>query len=143
MIFLWLKKENSAKISEFFKDNFSDGWTEDMLVSAFDTGRFKCLSAVVDGETVGMITFSYADDSADIEDIVVKKSERKKGYGKALLDTAFNEIKNDRITKIFLEVRENNIPAINLYEKFGFNKISVRKKYYSDGENAIVMLKEI
>ncbi len=143
MIFLWLKKENSAKIAEFFKDNFSDGWTEDMLVSAFDTGRFKCLSAVIGDDTVGIITFSYADDSADIEDIVIKKSDRKKGYGKVLLEIALTEIKKEKVKKIFLEVRENNIPAINLYEKFGFNKISVRKKYYSDGENAIVMLKEI
>ena len=45
------------------------------------------------------------------------------------------------LKKLFLEVRESNLPAISLYEKYGFIKISQRKKYYKDGENADVMLK--
>ena len=46
------------------------------------------------------------------------------------------------LKKIFLEVRKSNIPAINAYKKAGFNQISVRKKYYSDGEDALILIKE-
>jgi cellulose biosynthesis protein BcsQ len=53
------------------------------------------------------------------------------------------ELKNQGIEKIFLEVRKSNIPAKSLYEKIGYKEISVRKKYYSDGEDAVVMAKEI
>lgn len=140
MTFLWLNKEDANFIAEFFQENFADGWTKEMINSAFDTGRFKCLSAMDDG-IVGIITFSYAGDSADVEDIVVKKCLRKKGVGTALLDEALKVIKADGVEKVFLEVREGNIPAKNLYEKFGFEIISVRKKYYVDGENALVMEK--
>ena len=47
------------------------------------------------------------------------------------------------IEKIFLEVRASNTPARNLYIQNGYNEISIRKKYYSDNEDAIVMAKEI
>ena len=57
------------------------------------------------------------------------------GLEKALLE------KN--IEKIFLEVRLSNLPAQNLYIKNGFNRINVRKSYYSDGEDAVVMAKEL
>ena len=44
------------------------------------------------------------------------------------------------IKYITLEVRESNIPAISLYEKFLFDSIGMRKNYYQDnGENAIIM----
>ena len=46
------------------------------------------------------------------------------------------------VNKIFLEVREKNAPAISLYIKNGFVKISERKNYYGD-ENAVVYIKEI
>ena len=44
---------------------------------------------------------------------------------------------------MFLEVRSSNTPAINLYKKAGFTNLSVRKKYYDDGEDAVVMAKEL
>lgn len=131
-----------AKIAEFFKENFDDGWTEKMLLSAFGTGRFNAICGYVDGCAVGIITFSFSGDTADIEDLVVKKEERKKGYGLNLLNIATDKIFNSGINRVMLEVREGNVPAIALYKKAGFNVISVRKKYYSDGENALVMLKE-
>jgi ribosomal-protein-alanine N-acetyltransferase len=43
----------------------------------------------------------------------------------------------------YLEVREHNQPAISLYQKFGFETMYVRKGYYPDGENALVMVKKI
>jgi ribosomal-protein-alanine N-acetyltransferase len=74
--------------------------------------------------------------------VVVLKSKRGQGIGSVLIEEALNKIQNAGIKKVFLEVRENNLPAIGAYKKFGFNQISVRKKYYLDGENALVMLKE-
>ena len=43
---------------------------------------------------------------------------------------------------LFLEVRESNMPAINLYQKYGFTQVGKRPKYYRDGETALVMKKE-
>lgn len=137
-----LNSEDCYIIAKFFKENFSDGWTEEMLLSAFNAGRFNALAAKIDEEIIGVITFSLSVDSADVEDVVVLKSKRGQGVGSALIEEAVNKIQNAGVKKVFLEVRENNLPAIGAYKKFGFNQISVRKKYYSDGENALVMLKE-
>ena len=47
--------------------------------------------------------------------------------------------KNLNITSITLEVNENNLPAQKLYEKYKFKNLGIRKNYYKNGENAIIM----
>ena len=125
------------------KENFSDGWSREQLISAFRTGNFYCDALIVNGKTVGLITYSLTVDTADIEGVVTVTSERGKGYGKALVSRALSQIESFNKTKVFLEVRESNVPAIALYSGQDFNKISVRKNYYQDGETALVMVKEL
>jgi ribosomal-protein-alanine N-acetyltransferase len=111
--------------------------------SAFEEGRFYAIALEDEGLPVGIVTFSVACDTADIEVVVVISDKRKKGYGLKLVERAEQQMKELGVVKSFLEVREGNIPAQCLYNKAGYNKISVRKGYYSDGENAIVMIKEL
>ena len=68
---------------------------------------------------------------------------RKMGLGTILLNEMIKDCKANRVRNITLEVRENNLNAINLYEKVGFKKILVKKEYYTNGDNAIYMVKEI
>ena len=124
------------------KENFADGWNSDMLLSAYKTGRFFGFIAKDCEKNSGFITYSVLAPDADIESVYVKKEIRRRGAADKLLDAAIKDIKEKGGKKIFLEVRENNIPAINLYIKHGFKEISVRKKYYGE-ENALVFCKEI
>jgi ribosomal protein S18 acetylase RimI-like enzyme len=64
-----------------------------------------------------------------------------KGYAKALMEHCHKELAEQGIKIFFLEVRENNTAAISLYKKLGYEKIAERKKYYANGECAIVMQK--
>ena len=75
-------------------------------------------------------------DVYEIFEIAVRNTEKRKGLASELL----SKLPNDK--EIFLEVNENNIAAINLYEKFGFKQISIRKKYYNNKDDAIIMKKE-
>ena len=75
-------------------------------------------------------------DVYEIFEIAVRNSEKRKGLASELL----SKLPNDK--EIFLEVNENNIAAINLYKKFGFEQISIRKKYYNNKDDAIIMKKE-
>jgi ribosomal-protein-alanine N-acetyltransferase len=138
-----LTKCDCKIIAALFERAFDDGWTEKMLLSAFDTERFHALGVFDGDDLVGAITFSYSVDTADIEDVAVDNAYRKKGIGERLVNKALDKIKEDKKEKVFLEARANNIPAINLYQKVGFENLSVRKKYYDDGEDAVVMVKEI
>ena len=63
-----------------------------------------------------------------------------KGYGKLLLKKTLE--KDSKDTNVFLEVKEANFPAIKLYTDLGFEEIHKKDRYYSDGSNAIFMLKK-
>ena len=134
------------------REFFSDGWTEDMLRSAFRAGNFYGFIAAdtvfTDGDgakekVLGFITFSVAGDTADLQDLFVFPEERKKGAGKRLLAEFIADARLRGVNKLFLEVRESNSSAIQLYLSAGFYRLSVRKKYYDDGENALVLIKEL
>ena len=71
---------------------------------------------------------------------VIKKTYRNQGIGTLLLENLILLAKDLNISTLFLEVNEQNKPAIHLYEKLGFEKLGVRKKYYNNN-NGIIMKK--
>ena len=71
--------------------------------------------------------------------IAVSQEYRKRGVAKALLANSMLAIKRYKIQEYVLEVRVSNYNAIKLYEQFNFQIISIKKKYYRDGENAYYM----
>lgn len=96
--------------------------------------------SVVNGSTVaGFIMISIALDEAEILTLAIHPEQRRKGYAKALINDCFEEYLGaqttpPRITKMFLDVIETNIPAITLYQSLGFSIISKRPHYYSVSE---------
>ena len=88
-------------------------------------------------EIVGYIG-SWVSDNTTILNFCVKKEYRGKGIGRLLLEEVLN-IKEGSIT---LEVRKSNLKAISFYEKNGFQSVLIRPNYYSNGEDAILMLRK-
>lgn len=122
------------------REEFSDGWNKDMLLSAFNSGRFIGYVEEENGEVLGYLTASLTIGEGDIESVFTFPKHRKKGIAFSLINKFLSEHSN--LDKIFLEVRKSNIPAINAYKKAGFKEISERKKYYADGEDALIFVKE-
>ena len=139
----FLSKSDINQILDLYDGNFSDGWNKNMLESAFLNGRFLAIAKRIEQRLVAVITISTTQFDADIEGIVVDSAFRNKGYAKELLVFSENHLKTLGVEKIFLEVRASNTPARNLYSQNGYSEISIRKKYYSDNEDAVVMAKEI
>ena len=79
-------------------------------------------------------------EKVEIIYIFVCKHCRYTGIAEALLETLINEVKDKE--NITLEVRKDNIAAINLYKKYNFKHISTRKKYYN-GIDALLMEKKL
>ncbi|MGC9209724.1 MAG: GNAT family N-acetyltransferase [Acidilobus sp.] len=76
--------------------------------------------------------------------IAVLQEYRRRGIGSALMSEALKTFKEKYdVDAVYLEVRVSNLPAINMYEKFGFVKARIIKGYYRDGEDAYVMVKRI
>lgn len=138
-----LLEKDAPLIVDLYKGNFSDGWNLEMIKSAYKNQRFISLGAFIDDELIGVITCDFNEFDADIEGVVVKKEFRGKGVGALLISELEKVLVKNKKEKIFLEVRKSNLIAQKLYEKMGFTIISQRKNYYSDGENALVMAKEL
>ncbi len=100
------------------------------------------LVATLNNTLIGYIGLSYVLDTADIISIVVKKDYTKKGIASLLLSEIISFCYKKEIKNIFLEVRKSNTPAQTLYNKFGFFKISERKKYYNNIEDAYIFEKK-
>ena len=128
--------ENSLKNHIYSKNN---------LLDALNNKNYNILVAKKDNEIIGYISVCFVKNSnIDIESIVVKENYRKNGVATSLLNNIFIFAKSINVKDIFLEVRASNTPAINLYLKNRFKKISIRKKYYTDNlEDAIILKKEL
>lgn len=99
--------------------------------------------AKVNNKVIAYAGIELLVDHADITTIAVNKDYLKKGIATLLLNELFKKCRELHIDKIFLEVRTSNIPAINLYEKLGFKKISTRKNYYTNNEDAYIYEKDL
>ena len=97
----------------------------------------------VDGEIpVGYCGIWNVCGEAEVIDIGVFSEYRKRGIGKGLFEAVFQYMRENGVGTLNLEVREDNIPAIRLYEKLGFEKVGIRKKYYDNKVDAILYTKK-
>ena len=85
-------------------------------------------------------------DEAEILQFWVSRASHRKGYGRYLLSSILNDLKQRlNIIGVFLEVRDGNTAAINLYSSIGFVQVGRRINYYNVGTwqfDAIVMQKK-
>ena len=131
---------NSKYINEIYNlgnklnNNYSNLYNEESL----NTGVNKTFLYVINDQLVGFIHIQNLIDEIDIINIIINENFRRKGYASKLLDYVIS-ISNNK--KLILEVSSLNIPAINLYKKYGFEQINVRKGYYS-GSDALIMEKK-
>ena len=109
--------------------------------SSFEDSFFKCL-VYDDGGLRGTIVFKEIYERIEIEYIVVDKKFRKSKIATSLMEYLIKYSKDKEIENISLEVNVNNIAAINLYKKFGFEVVAKRENYYNN-EDAYLMVKVI
>ena len=128
-------------IKENLQTEFDEFWTPGVLKSELENNNSKYIVAKENDEVIGFAGIIVTPIDVEITNIVTKKSKRKKGIGKALLEKIIEIAKQTEMEKISLEVNEENKVAIHLYENSGFEKIGIRKKYYNGKNNAIIMTK--
>jgi ribosomal-protein-alanine N-acetyltransferase len=119
---------------------FSDPWPKHSFITEL---KQKNVSHpfVVEEQTkiIGYIICWYYIDELHIGNIAVIPERQRQGIGTFMLNKIFEYFVDYK--KAFLEVRESNKNAINLYSEFGFETIYRRKSYYTNGEDALVMIK--
>jgi len=93
-------------------------------------------------KVVGYISIYHFLDEANLQKIAVLENERRNGIATKLIEFSTDYLKEINIKTFYLEVNENNLIAIRVYEKLGFEKISTRKNYYGS-HSAIIFQKSL
>ena len=92
-------------------------------------------------DILGYAVFHLMGPDSELLSIAANASHQRAGIGTALLNAGLAHLDFAKGDKMFLEVREGNTKARRFYEKHGFEPYAERKKYYADGENAILYQK--
>lgn len=92
---------------------------------------------------LGYAGFWHIIDEAHITTIAVKNEYRRNKLGEMMLCHIIDECYKKEIKYLTLEVRVSNVPAIKMYEKYGFKSLGTRKNYYqNNNEDALIMWTE-
>ncbi|MCI8352032.1 MAG: ribosomal protein S18-alanine N-acetyltransferase [Clostridia bacterium] len=127
------------KIQDKLTSDFDDFWTYSIFEKELENPNSKYFVALINEEIVGFAGIWKVLDETHITNIVTKISKRHMGIASKLLENLIETAKAEKSSLLTLEVNEKNTNAIKLYEKFNFKKIGLRKNYYGQNKNAIIM----
>ena len=116
---------------------------EDILRELNDNQFANLLVATINDFVVGYIDYWVTFDSATICQIAVVPGYRRQSIGTKLLKEMFKDCFVKKAKTITLEVRNSNSNAISFYEMHGFKTYLEKVNYYTNGENALYMMKEV
>ena len=114
---------------------WSDRQFRDELVNIY--GHIDLLLA--DGELAGYHCWWLLCGELHVLNLATAPAFRRRGVAAKLLQTALAAAARQGLERALLEVRAGNEPAISLYRRFGFRESGRRRRYYADGEDALLM----
>ena len=107
---------------------------------AQNAGHF--LVAAKGAEVLGFIVGRFAADEGEILNLAVVPAHRRKGVATALVQSLLHSFAEKGVAMVFLEVRESNYGSIAFYEQMGFACVGARPGYYSDPQEAALVLQK-
>ena len=132
------------RVMEIEKLCFKAPWDRDDIFREVNDNKLSVMSVVtVDDLVVGFCDYWNTFDSGTICQIAIHPDYQHQSLGSKLLEEVIRDAKAKKVRTLTLEVRESNTKAINFYKKYGFQIALVKESYYSNGENAIYMIKEV
>ena len=132
--------EDIPSVVEIEKQCFSLPWSAKSFEDSISREDTVFLVCEDNAAIAGYMGLYLSFDEANVTNVAVSPSFRKKGYGEALVAVAKATAKEAGAESIFLEVRVSNEAAISLYKKQGFEELGIRKKFYEHPvEDAIIM----
>ena len=151
MRFERLKPEHLSQMAEIEKEAFDEPWTVGMFLPELSDPHAYYLVGVLDGtptnasvcgangEVICYGGFHTVLDEGQIANIAVRADMRGQGYGRLLMQNLLELAKHEGVKRITLEVKDTNERAVNLYKSLGFTVEGVRKRYYANRYDALVM----
>ncbi len=120
---------------------FKNPWSEAMFSGDLKNENTVYIVAKDNENIIGYAGVWCVMGDADITNVAVSPKYQRQGIASRLLERLISEAKIRKSENIRLEVRQSNFGAIALYKKHGFREIDIRKKYYDNTEDAVIMEK--
>lgn len=127
------------EFENIYDTEFQNTWKISILKGELNNPSSTYIVARIAEEIVGFAGVLFSVDTADITNIVVRKAYRHMGIGSKLLEELINLTKINNKTCLTLEVNTNNTYAKQLYSKYNFKNLGLRKKYYNGTDDAYIM----
>ena len=122
------------------RECFSDPWTSAGLRESIQYETSRAFVAEFGGTTVGYVMARISGEEAEILNLAVLPSCRRRGIARCLLEEALAAVTTAGVREAYLEVRQSNVVALSLYQGFGFRPVGLRPGYYRNPlEDALVL----
>lgn len=140
----YMMEEHLDEVAALEKECFSEPWSRDAFGDTLNKDEYIYIVALYEGNVAGYAGAVVSIDEGSITNIAVSDEKRRMGIGKELMLQMTKLLKERNVTQIFLEVRESNEAARELYRLCGYSDVGMRKNFYNKPtENAIVMKLDI
>lgn len=138
-----MQRRHLDGLVETEEEAFNSGYARKTFEKEFENKIAIYLVAEQNSQVVGYIGVWNICGAADIIDVAVAKEFRRQGIGRMLLSEMIDVCREKGVFEINLEVRVSNHAARELYKKSGFIENGLRKRYYENTEDAILMTKKL
>ena len=139
-----MSREDLDSVMEIERSSFSTPWSRNSFYNLLLRDDATLWVAEVTGKIVGYAVVWYVLREAELGNLAVAPEWRQRGLGRRLLDWALDRARERGTSRVFLEVRESNRAAQELYSRCGFERVGVRRRYYrAPVEDALVMCLEL
>lgn len=119
-------------------------WNKEQFIYEINENQFSSTYVLIDdNKVIGFIIYWILFDQGELVKICVDENYARRGLAQQMLDQMIKDFKNAECFVCTLEVRKSNFKAISLYEKYGFEYVLTKKAYYSNGEDALYMMKGV
>ena len=143
MNYEFMTRCHTEAVAEIEKICFSDPWSLNSVNSELDNPLSLWIVAMDGDRVVGYVGSQTVLGDADMMNLAVLPEFRRLGIGKELVKQLINALQSRSAQSLSLEVRQSNVPAIQLYESLGFLQVGLRPNYYKNPkENALILRKE-
>ncbi len=118
-------------------------WKRDFFEAELNNDFSHFLVALAGKAIVGFAVAWDVPGEIQLQNIGVDKNYRRKGCGRKLIESLCRLLEKKCPERILLELRISNLPALKFYQSLGFEKTGIRKNYYGEGNDALLMEKLI